>query len=406
MEGVTTTVVHGDARSVLLRMREEGVRLHACITDPPYELGLHALAWDRSGIAHDPEFWGLVRDVLLPGAFVVALSSLRRYHHLATATEQAGLVVQAPMIWLAGGGLPAGANIAELIDRRLAPRRRPIGEEKASGRALANATLGAQVRNTTSFEMRRRGVSPEARMWRGHHHGPGVLKPDAEIILVAQVPIEAPTMLEHLAKHATGTVNVGRYRKAHGEWPSAVLQVPRARGAERYGHATAKPQRLMENLCMLFAPPGGMILDPFGGSGTTGAAAQALRFSSALIEQDPEIAAVAARRLGVPMTASHVPPFRASDSLAHVTSVSDVANLSEAAGKAVAAEHATAARKRAAPSRNREKVAAYRDRLPMRRLRQVQHWCWDLTMPSITDEVVRQARVLAAKSVAGRGAGD
>jgi site-specific DNA-methyltransferase (adenine-specific) len=307
MEGVTTSVIHGDARDVLLRMREDGLRLHACITDPPYELGLHALEWDRTGIAHDPAFWGLVRDVLLPGAFVVALSSLRRYHHLAIAVEQAGLIVQAPVVWLAGGGLPAGTNVAELIDRRLAPRRRPIGEEKASGRALANGTLGAQARNTTTFRVRRRGVSAEARTWMGHHHGPGILKPDAELILVAQVPIDKGTMLEHVAEHATGTVNIGRYRKARGEWPSAVLRVPRARGAERYGHATAKPQRLMEELCMLFAPPGGTILDPFGGSGTTGAATQGLGFDCVVIERDHDIASVAARRLGVPVAASHVP---------------------------------------------------------------------------------------------------
>lgn len=52
-------------------------------------------------------------------------------------------------------------------------------------------------------------------------------------------------------------------------------QAPRpADGSARVNvHPTVKPLALMEHLCKLVTPPGGLILDPFLGSGTTGVAA-------------------------------------------------------------------------------------------------------------------------------------
>lgn len=49
-------------------------------------------------------------------------------------------------------------------------------------------------------------------------------------------------------------------------------------------HATVKPVDLMRWLCRLITPPGGLILDPFAGSGTTGIAAMAEGFPCEMIE--------------------------------------------------------------------------------------------------------------------------
>jgi DNA modification methylase len=64
----------------------------------------------------------------------------------------------------------------------------------------------------------------------------------------------------------------------------------KASKADRAGskHPTVKPISLMQWLCRLITPPGGTILDPFAGSGTTGAAAQLEGFNSVLIEQSAE----------------------------------------------------------------------------------------------------------------------
>lgn len=65
------------------------------------------------------------------------------------------------------------------------------------------------------------------------------------------------------------------------------------------GHPTVKPIDLMRWLCRLLCPPGGTILDPFAGTGTTGEAAVREGFLSVLIERDAEYQADIARRMGM-----------------------------------------------------------------------------------------------------------
>jgi DNA modification methylase len=69
------------------------------------------------------------------------------------------------------------------------------------------------------------------------------------------------------------------------------------RGA-RNSHPTVKPVQLMRWLCRLVTPPGGLILDPFAGSGTTGAAAVLEGFRFVGIERDAEYARIAEARIG------------------------------------------------------------------------------------------------------------
>jgi site-specific DNA-methyltransferase (adenine-specific) len=54
----------------------------------------------------------------------------------------------------------------------------------------------------------------------------------------------------------------------------------------------------MRYLTRLVARPGGLVLDPFAGSGTTGLACQAEGFDYLLIEQDPQTVDIARARLG------------------------------------------------------------------------------------------------------------
>jgi DNA modification methylase len=63
-------------------------------------------------------------------------------------------------------------------------------------------------------------------------------------------------------------------------------------------HPTVKPIALMRWLCRLVCPPGGLILDPFTGSGTTGAAAVLEGFRFIGIEQDAGYCADAVKKIG------------------------------------------------------------------------------------------------------------
>jgi site-specific DNA-methyltransferase (adenine-specific) len=73
----------------------------------------------------------------------------------------------------------------------------------------------------------------------------------------------------------------------------------KATKAERQGvtHPTVKPLDLMAYLCRLVTPPGGTVLDPFMGSGTTIKAAIGEGFNAIGIERDPQYFAMAEHRM-------------------------------------------------------------------------------------------------------------
>lgn len=65
----------------------------------------------------------------------------------------------------------------------------------------------------------------------------------------------------------------------------------------RNTHPTVKPTDLMRWLVRLVTPPGGTVLDPFAGSGSTGVACRAEHVRAILIERDAEYARIIASRL-------------------------------------------------------------------------------------------------------------
>ncbi len=71
------------------------------------------------------------------------------------------------------------------------------------------------------------------------------------------------------------------------------------RGADNK-HPTVKSTKLMSYLCRLVTPPGGLILDPFAGSGSTGVAAKAEGFRFLGIEKDAEYIKIAEKRMSSP----------------------------------------------------------------------------------------------------------
>jgi site-specific DNA-methyltransferase (adenine-specific) len=62
-------------------------------------------------------------------------------------------------------------------------------------------------------------------------------------------------------------------------------------------HPTVKPIELMKYLIKLVTPPGGTVLDPFNGSGSTGCAAVELGYNYIGCELDPAYVEIAERRI-------------------------------------------------------------------------------------------------------------
>jgi len=63
-------------------------------------------------------------------------------------------------------------------------------------------------------------------------------------------------------------------------------------------HPTVKPISLMRWLVRLVTPPGGLVLDPFTGSGSTGVASVQEGFNFVGIEREAEYVEIAKRRIG------------------------------------------------------------------------------------------------------------
>jgi len=94
-----------------------------------------------------------------------------------------------------------------------------------------------------------------------------------------------------------------RHENGYGDSGSAArfFYTAKADSDDRIGskHPTVKPVDLMRYLCRLVTPPGGTVLDPFAGTGTTGEAAWLEGFQAVLIEREAEYMADIERRMAL-----------------------------------------------------------------------------------------------------------
>ena len=100
-------------------------------------------------------------------------------------------------------------------------------------------------------------------------------------------------------RHASGAESGIRGHDDAGGTASRFFYCAKAGPEERRQskHPTIKPVALMRYLVRLVTPPGGLVLDPFGGSGTTAEAARLEHCRFLLMELNPEYCADAAERL-------------------------------------------------------------------------------------------------------------
>ena len=104
-----------------------------------------------------------------------------------------------------------------------------------------------------------------------------------------------------LVKNAEGTWC--RERRVDALWTD-VPALRHARTGERTGFPTQKPRTLLDRIIACASPPGGLVVDLFAGSGTTGESAHALGRRFVLGDESPLALATARARLlraGVPL---------------------------------------------------------------------------------------------------------
>ena len=319
----------GDLRQVLPTLPENSVDI--VVTDPPYGLSFMEKDWDHE--VPGPEYWRTIARVCRPGALLLAFGGTRTYHRLVGAIEDAGWEIRDCLMWLYGQGMPKAGDIGKLIDKSKGAKREVVGTKLGRpGYSLANNGRTNEVygdlHNPEAECAITAPATPEAAKWTGWAMA---LKPAWEPIVLAMKPMDGTIAQNALTwgvagmnieASRIGTESTTRTRgdsltdagwastnrspvggSECGRWPANLLlddeaaalldaqtggyggtsrffYCPKATKKERgrgNDHATVKPLALMEYLLTLLSTPdGGVILDPFAGSGTTLLAAKRL----------------------------------------------------------------------------------------------------------------------------------
>lgn len=288
--------------------------------------------------------------VLKPGGHMAVFGGTRTYHRLVSGVEDAGFEIRDQLAWLFGSGFPKSRNVGRaLADEHRHPgdfRHREAEAWKGHGTALKPAhELVVVARKPLAGTVAQNVLE----------HGTGALNVDGcRIGTTKRVPggiARKPTRVVY-GTYGIETGDESGHDPNVGRWPANVVLDDKAApmldeqtgGASRFFycakasraernagldgfeerltagvwggtehdlsdgkkptipranlHPTVKPIELMRWLVRLVTPPGGTVLDPFTGSGTTGCAAVLEGLDFIGIEREGEYARIAEARIG------------------------------------------------------------------------------------------------------------
>lgn len=292
--------------------------------------------WDGSKVAYDVALWKEMLRVLKPGGHLLSFGGSRTYHRMASAVEDAGFEIRDQIMWVYGSGFPKslnghwGGTALKPAHEPLVLARKPlIGTVAANVLAHGTGGLnidGCRVGNDVRYNAPAGNANnPHTATGPGNPGGFG-MKPDSPERLVTG---RWPANLIHDGSDEvvscfpdakgqqgalTGDEPSSKTANTFGEFAGRTPSAPRndTGSAARFfyaakaskkdrddgnAHPTVKPTDLMAYLCRLVTPAGGVVLDPFMGSGSTGKAAirEGFRFIGA--EREAAYYAIAEARL-------------------------------------------------------------------------------------------------------------
>jgi DNA modification methylase len=276
-------VTHDDALAVLPKLPAASVDV--VITDPPYGIGIVGSAWDRpgagAGFADWTSGWAAgCRRLLKPGGYLVAFGSPRTFHRLTSGVEDAGLEIRDVIVWLHGQGVPKSRRLPGGFGTALKPAYEPILVARAPLAGTLADNRATHGTGALAIEGQGMPKGDSAGRWPTNlvlSHGPGCRDDRcAAACTVRAIDIARP---EIRPSRFFYTAKASRSEREAGcDQLSAVERQIFSRGGGpprmvRNSHPTVKPLAVMRWLVALTCPDGGIVLDPFTGSGTTGAAA-------------------------------------------------------------------------------------------------------------------------------------
>lgn len=344
-------ILNLDCRHGLAMLPDNSV--DAIVCDPPYGLRFMGKKWDYDVPGVD--IWVECLRVLKPGGHLLAFAGTRTQHRMAVRIEDAGFEIRDMIAWVYGSGYPKHRSSLKPALEPITMARKPakvatllnidacrVGDEggcRDDGQYIAGSPDAVSCYGN-GLNQRRSTLVP------GMGRYPANLIHDGSPEVVAMFPDSAgsggsvPNV--KISGYGDGVVGTGSAEYLGGErtkvdcgtgsaarffycakaskrdrnegldhFPAIQTNFAADTGLSKNGdgsprnqeataknpHPTVKPTELMRYLCRLVTPPGGLIVDPFAGSGSTGKAAILEGFQFVGFELDPQYTAIANARL-------------------------------------------------------------------------------------------------------------
>ncbi len=316
--------------------------------------------WDGGDIAFRSDTWKTVAMIMRPGAFLIAFSGTRTHHRMWCAIEDGGFVIQDTILNM----LATDTHVQRFLDSLDDEQRGAFGQAISASPLLAWAfgsgfpkrrdmlkpafepiCLAYKPGGKRTMQIEECRIGTDGGMGRVVEQLDG-LKSDKgwgfrKCVIDDTERGRFPADITHdgsdevLAGFASfgergsgfgqegglhrGTGNtVGRFTGVHTHTGIPIqdsgsaarfFYSAKADARDRWGsrHPTVKPVELIRWLVKLVTPPGGLVLDPFAGSGTTGAAALAEGRNAILIEREDKYVEDIRKRIE-PMLVGRVRP--------------------------------------------------------------------------------------------------
>jgi site-specific DNA-methyltransferase (adenine-specific) len=348
-------IYQGDCLDILPTI--EANSIDSIVTDPPYGLSFMGKDWDYG--VPGVHFWVEALRVAKPGAFLLAFGGTRTFHRLTVAIEDAGWEIRDCIGWLYGSGFPKSLNVGNGFGTALKPAWEPIiVARKPIVGTVANNVLkyGTGAMNIDASRIGTKTELHSQSKESAAHNGiygkysgletqtvnkgrfPANIIHDGSDEVLAVFPVNKSTIDK--SNHAgrigtstfTGNKQVERIQRGDSGSAARFFYCAKASKQDRdegcgelplsdcgmmeddnypiktgsgnlretkrhNNHPTVKPTNLMRYLCKLVTPPGGTILDPFMGSGSTGKAAALEGFRFIGIELESDYTEIAGRRI-------------------------------------------------------------------------------------------------------------
>jgi site-specific DNA-methyltransferase (adenine-specific) len=267
------------------------------------------------------EIWAECLRVLKPGGYLLAFAGTRTQHRMAVRIEDAGFEIRDMLAWMYGSGFPKSHNLDgehQGWGTALKPAMEPITMARKPFKATVAQNVqewGTGAINIDSCRIGEEEIKTSAKIagqsFQHDYNGceesthlgrwPANVMHDGSAEILQGMGEAArffytPKACKDDRDDGCEMMQVKQYshdgREARNE-----TAYQRNDSQARNFHPTVKPTDLMRYLCRMVTPTGGVVLDPFTGSGSTGRGAVLEGFRFIGCEMDADYIEIAKARI-------------------------------------------------------------------------------------------------------------